>query len=99
MEPIPGKTLRTALALALAVALSACVKRQETSTPTSSPSQDTAGNQYQDPSVEFPIDEAPKAAKVSGNPFAGVKLWVDPESLSMLRANAIRAKEPEKAKT
>src|SRR5258705_3871780 len=40
------------------------------------------------------LTEAPKPPKATGNPFAGMKLWVDPESLSMLTANSLRKKDP-----
>ncbi len=43
------------------------------------------------------MSEASKPPKATGNPLAGVKLWVDPSSNAMLRANTIRAKEPEHA--
>lgn len=99
MEPVSGMVRRAAFAGGLALALAACVKRPEASQPQSSQSSASPGNQYQDPTENFPIDEAPKAVKVSGNPFVGVKLWVDPESLAMLRANALRGQEPAKAKT
>lgn len=50
------------------------------------------------PSDEMPITEAPKPPKATGNPFEGVKLWVDPESLAALRANALMATRPADAK-
>jgi len=50
-----------------------------------------------DPGENFAITDPPPASKATGNPLAGVKLWVDPSSNAMLRANAIRAKEPEHA--
>lgn len=50
-----------------------------------------------DPGDDFPITDPPKPPKATGNPLAGVKLWVDPSSNAMLRANSIRDKEPEKA--
>jgi endoglucanase len=87
------------LALTLSLALTACSKPQEGSGPASPPATASAGNQYQDPAVDFPIEEPPAAQKPNGNPFAEVKLWVDPESLAMLRANAVRGKDPDKAKT
>jgi endoglucanase len=78
---------------------SACNKTQPAPPARQSAAQGANGNQFQDPDAEFPIVEPPRAAKVEGNPFEGVKLWVDPESLAMLRANALRNKEPAKAKT
>jgi endoglucanase len=48
--------------------------------------------------AEERIAEAPKPPKAEGNPFKSMKLWVDPESLSMQAASSLRTKEPEKAK-
>src|ERR1051325_473801 len=48
--------------------------------------------------AEGPITDAPKPPKAAGNPFKDMKLWIDPESLSMLTANSFRKKDPEKAK-
>ncbi len=50
-----------------------------------------------DPGDDGPITPATQPPKATGNPLEGVKLWVDPNSNAMLRANSIRAKEPEKA--
>jgi endoglucanase len=50
-----------------------------------------------DPGEDFPITDPSQPPKASGNPLTGMKLWVDPNSNAMLRANSIRAKEPEKA--
>ncbi len=50
-----------------------------------------------DPGESGAMAEASKPPKATGNPLAGVKLWVDPSSNAMLRANTIRAKEPEHA--
>lgn len=50
-----------------------------------------------DPGDNAPIKEAPAPSKATGNPLAGMKLWVDPSSNAMLRANSIRAKEPDTA--
>lgn len=44
------------------------------------------------------ITEAPKPPKAEGNPFQGLKLWVDPESLAMQTARSLRNTDPEKAK-
>src|SRR6187399_2053263 len=50
------------------------------------------------PGDDMPIVEAPTPPKATGNPFDGVKLWVDPESLAMLRSKALMASQPENAK-
>ncbi|MGC4094804.1 MAG: glycoside hydrolase family 6 protein [Polyangiaceae bacterium] len=50
------------------------------------------------PGDDMPITEAPTPPKASGNPFNGVKLWVDPESLAMLRSKALMQSDPENAK-
>jgi endoglucanase len=44
-----------------------------------------------------PITQPPEPQATTGNPLAGAKLFVDPESLAMLRANALRADQPEQA--
>jgi endoglucanase len=49
------------------------------------------------PADDAPITDAPTPPKAEGNPLKGVKLWVDPESLARLRANALRPTEPAKA--
>jgi endoglucanase len=50
------------------------------------------------PPDDMPIVAAPKPPKVTGNALAGAKLWVDPESLAMLRAKALKATKPDDAK-
>lgn len=50
------------------------------------------------PSDDAPITEAPTPPKATGNPFNGVKLWVDPESNAMLRSKALMASQPDNAK-
>ncbi len=50
------------------------------------------------PPDDAPISEAPKPPKATGNPFSGVKLWIDPESLAMLRSKALKATRPDDAK-
>ncbi len=51
-----------------------------------------------DERVEEKVVEAPKPPKATDNPFKGMKLWVDPDSLAMLTANKLRQSDPEKAK-
>ena len=55
-----------------------------------------AKHKSDDPGDDGPITPATQPPKATGNPLEGVKLWVDPNSNAMLRANSIRAKEPEK---
>jgi endoglucanase len=50
------------------------------------------------PSDDAPLTEAPTPPKATGNPFTSVKRWVDPESLSALRAKALMSSQPENAK-
>jgi endoglucanase len=102
LEPVPGLTRRSPLfgaLLALALGLAACGKKADDGAPAQSADSaaTSSGNQYQDPSVDFPITEAPPAEKVSGNPFKDVKLFVDPESLAQLRVNALKKDHPDKA--
>ena len=100
--PVPGLSLtrlgRAASLLALAACLAAC------STTAGSLSNNPSGGPVThkqakdgDPGDDAPISEAPAPAKATGNPLAEIKLWVDPSSNAMLRANSIRAKEPEHA--
>ncbi len=48
--------------------------------------------------ADEPLTDPPAPPKATGNPFKGMKLWVDPDSLSALTARSLRKKEPEKAK-
>jgi endoglucanase len=48
--------------------------------------------------AEPPPTEAPKPPRAEGNPFKGMKLWVDPDSLAMLTASSLRETDPAKAK-
>jgi endoglucanase len=78
----------------LALSIAACGGSQpEASAPTPDSGPPT-------PAVakEEPLTDAPKPPKAEGNPFKNMKLWIDPDSLSMLTANSLRKKDPEKAK-
>jgi endoglucanase len=87
--------------LAAASLLGACAKT-DSAAPAASPGS-TAGTDAPkkskdgDPGEDFPITDPPRPPKATGNPLVGVKLWVDPNSNAMLRANSLRAKDPEKA--
>jgi endoglucanase len=50
------------------------------------------------PPDDAPITEAPKPPKAEGNPFKGVKLWIDPETNAALRAAALEQTQPDIAK-
>lgn len=86
--------LSSVVALSLC-ALAACGGSQPGA---SSPSGSTVTAVSPDGPKEEPLTEAPKPPKATGNPFTGMKLWIDPESLSMLKANSLRKSDPEKAK-
>ena len=60
----------------------------------SSPSGSTVAAVSPDTPKDAPLTEAPKPPKATGNPFTGMKLWIDPESLSMLKANSLRKLQP-----
>lgn len=77
-----------------ALALAACGGSKPDATAPSSPSTAVSPDGPAEPA----LTEAPKPPKATGNPFKGMKLWVDPESLAMLTATSLRTKEPEKAK-
>ncbi len=51
----------------------------------------------QRPSSSTPIADAPVPEAPSANPLAGARLFVDPDSLAMLQANAYREEHPETA--
>lgn len=60
-------------------------------------SQEEATNELvpaERPAADAPISAAPKPPKASGNPLAGKRLWVDPESQAALRARALMATNP-----
>jgi len=92
---------RTALCLLAAGSLlSACTNAEDSplaNNPSGSSATAKPADGAGDPGETFAITDPPAASKATGNPLAGVKLWVDPSSNAMLRANAIRAKEPEHA--
>jgi len=103
--PVPGASLKrlgfaASCLIAAASFLGACSPSEGTPLA-NNPSGSTSGGQHKpgdgDPGDDGPITAATKPPKATGNPLEGVKLWVDPNSNVMLRANSIRAKEPEKA--
>lgn len=49
--------------------------------------------------ADAPIAEASAPPAGPANPLVGAKLFVDPESLSMLQANRLRSSDPSKAQT
>jgi endoglucanase len=103
--PVPGASPKplgwlASCLLATAALLAACT--QSENPRANNPSGSTSGAPKKaagaaDPGENFAISEPSKPAKASGNPLADAKLWVDPSSNAMLRANTIRAKEPDKA--
>lgn len=99
VSPFRPRGVLIATVLAGAGLLSACGQSAapEPATPASEPGA-AAPSGAIDPAVDdLPITDPPVPAKATGNPLAGAKLWVDPESLAALRANAIRAQEPANA--
>ncbi|MEI9939492.1 MAG: glycoside hydrolase family 6 protein [Pseudomonadota bacterium] len=102
--PVPGASLKrlgfASCLIAAASFLVACSPSEGTplaNNPSGSTSSAKAKPGGGDPGDDGPITEATQPPKATGNPLEGVKLWVDPNSNVMLRANSIRAKEPEKA--
>jgi endoglucanase len=49
------------------------------------------------PDPNAPISEPPVPPPVTANPLKGAKLFVDPQSLAMLKANALRSTNPAEA--
>jgi len=105
--PVPGVSQNSfaraaACLLALASLIGACAPSESSplaNNPSGSTSNKPKPTGAGDPGEDFAIVDAPKPSKASGNPLSNVKLWVDPSSNAMLRANSIRAKEPEQAAT
>ena len=104
--PVPGLAVgpigRTALAvLAACSLLGGCASSSAGDPRANNPSGSTTGPSKPvadpDPGENGPLDEPPVPPKATGNPLSGIKLWVDPNSNSMLRANYVRDKDPEKA--
>src|SRR3954465_15864115 len=86
----PSLTSILALGAALVVA-TAC-----SSDPMKSPSS-AASHPSSQPDHSAPITEAPVPPPVTANPLKGAKLFVDPESNVMGKANYLRKTDPEKA--
>ena len=102
--PVPGWSLKwlglsVVCLLGVPSLLGACTKTEGTplaNNPAGAAAAPKAAGAG-DPGEDFPITNPSAPPKASGNPLANVKLWVDPSSNAMLRANSIRAKEPERA--
>jgi endoglucanase len=82
------------LTLGLALVLTAACSSGSASSPASSPA-DESGIKRPDPHA--PLTDPPVPPPVTANPLKGAKLFVDPESNAMGRANSLRNKDPEKA--
>src|SRR4051812_36610420 len=89
---------RFGLFSSIVVSLAACGGSQPEASAPSSSSSTSSSTASNAPAAEEPLTDPPTPPKATGNPFKGMKLWVDPDSLSMLTANSLRKKEPEKAK-
>lgn len=98
-RPHSPRFRHAACALGL-VATLACGNKPEFGAPpkTPPPANAVIPTNDQGPPDDMPIVEAPKPPKATGNPFVGVKLWVDPESLAALRAKALIGSRPADAK-
>ena len=86
--------------LAAALWLGACAPTASSplaNNPSGGPVTQHTASSGGDPGDDGPLSDPPAPPKASGNPLASIKLWVDPSSNAMLRANSIRAKEPEHA--
>jgi endoglucanase len=89
ISKIVSRRVTTSCLLAVALGCSSAVHP--------SASQEEATNELapvERPPADAPITEAPKPPKAKGNPLAGKKLWVDPESQAALRARALMATNP-----
>jgi endoglucanase len=98
---VSGRWLgRTALCLLAAAALlPACTTTDSTrsNNPSGGPVTGNKPVKTDDPGDSSPLTAPPEPPKATGNQLASIKLWVDPHNNAKLRADAIRAKEPEKA--
>ena len=84
--------------LFLAASLAACSITAFTGcTPKGGSSEHAPREADNRPDPNAPIVEPPVPAPVTANPLLGAKLFVDPTSNAMLRANAIRQSEPQNA--
>jgi endoglucanase len=83
-----------ALGAALLLTTAACTKSSE-----SSPASSAAGPVVSpdDDAESEPITDPPVPPPVTANPLKGAKLFVDPESNVMGKANSLRQTDPEKA--
>src|SRR6478735_5967458 len=99
--PVQGASLKrlglAASCLMVAASLFACTPAEGTSAANNPSGSTGPKHKSDDPGDDGPLTPATQPPKATGNPLQGVKLWVDPNSNAMLRANSIRAKEPEKA--
>lgn len=98
-SPNLSMTRQWVSALAL-IACFACGNKPEFGAPPKTPPPTNAVLPTNDsgPPDDMPITEAPTPPKATGNPFENIKLWVDPESLAVLRSNALMASRPAEAK-
>src|SRR4051812_42306188 len=97
--PVPGVSQKgfglVASCLLAAASLASACTPAEGSSRANNPSGSTHGESKKagdgDPGDDGPISNPSQPPKATGNPLEGVKLWVDPNSNAMLRANSIRA--------
>ena len=92
---------------AAAVALAGCATRRAPDAVSTAPQAGpaTAGvdqpgaapGGQQSPADQGPISQPPRPPPRTTNPLIGAKLFVDPESLVMLRANSLRRSQPQTA--
>lgn len=98
---LPTQLSPRSIAAVLGVAFTlSCAAQPEVGAPPKTPTDRSGPVADNDPGPgdDMPITDPPTPPKATGNPLKGVKLWVDPESLAMLRANALRSTRPADAK-
>lgn len=81
------------VALGLGTTLALCVGCSNSGGASSAAAQQQSNR----PDPNAPLTTPPLPPPVTANPLSGANLFVDPNSLAMLRANAIRNVEPQKA--
>jgi endoglucanase len=90
-------TILSALVLPIALSIAGCKKKQTGPSSASPASAGATANGKQPFPDSSPIVEPGTPGGAPSNPLLGAKLFVDPESLSMLQANRYRVSDPAKA--
>gem|GEM_PF-5050319 len=80
-------------------AFSACKRRRPVGAPTAETQPANQATMKARVPNDAPIQTPPIPTPVVGNPLVGANLFVDPQSLAMLKMNALSESDPHKART